>query len=138
MTAAIYFEARGESYIGQTAIAQVVQNRTNHPDFPNTVCKVIKQPFQFSWYNKEKHIQNILKGRIIDLKNKDREMYLQAKDIASKAVLGLIEYNPKLEDALYFVHKSVSSKQQPWLKKLKIAATIENHKFYRKVSHVRV
>ena len=46
----VYFEARHESMIGKIAIAHVVMNRIESKDFPNTVCKVVKQgPKRESW-----------------------------------------------------------------------------------------
>jgi len=133
LAATIFFEARGESIQGQEAIAQVVMNRAKVKTYPPSVCKVIKQPFQFSWYspeNRTEKVINVLKGRLSGLNALDREAYQQAKEIALKAYTGLIEPNPKLENALYFVHKSVTSKQQPWLTKLKMKVKIGNHKFY--------
>jgi spore germination cell wall hydrolase CwlJ-like protein len=43
LTAAVYFEARGETPRGQAAVAQVVMNRVLHPAFPKTVCGVVYQ-----------------------------------------------------------------------------------------------
>lgn len=43
LTQAVYYEARGESLQGQAAVAQVVLNRTRHPDFPTSVCGVVFQ-----------------------------------------------------------------------------------------------
>jgi spore germination cell wall hydrolase CwlJ-like protein len=43
MTEALYFEARGESTEGQFAVAEVILNRAESREFPNTVCKVINQ-----------------------------------------------------------------------------------------------
>ena len=40
---AIYFEARGESRIGQIAVAQVVLNRVKSRNYPNTICGVVYQ-----------------------------------------------------------------------------------------------
>ena len=40
---AVYYEARGEPIDGQLAVAEVVINRTLHPDFPSTVCDVVKE-----------------------------------------------------------------------------------------------
>jgi len=40
---ALYFEARGESVKGQFAVAEVILNRVDNPDFPDTVCGVIHQ-----------------------------------------------------------------------------------------------
>ena len=38
---AVYFEARGEGLQGQFAVAEVVLNRMDSPDFPGTVCAVV-------------------------------------------------------------------------------------------------
>ena len=40
---ALYFEARGETVIGQLAGAEVIINRVESGRFPNSVCGVIKQ-----------------------------------------------------------------------------------------------
>lgn len=38
-----YFEARGESLMGKIAVAEVVMNRTEHPEYPDDPCEVVKQ-----------------------------------------------------------------------------------------------
>lgn len=43
LTAAVYFEAAGETAEGQAAVAQVVLNRMRHPAYPRTVCGVVFQ-----------------------------------------------------------------------------------------------
>src|SRR5262249_35874661 len=43
LTAAVYYEARGESRGGQAAVAQVVLNRVRDTPFPKTVCGVVYQ-----------------------------------------------------------------------------------------------
>lgn len=54
LTQNIYFEARGEPMIGQIAVGYVTLNRIKHPEFPDTVCDVVrertKRTCQFSWY----------------------------------------------------------------------------------------
>lgn len=40
---AIYFEARGESVKGEFAVAEVIANRVDSPDFPKSVCAVVNQ-----------------------------------------------------------------------------------------------
>ena len=40
---ALYFEARGESIKGQFAVAEVILNRTDSKDFPNSICSVVNQ-----------------------------------------------------------------------------------------------
>lgn len=40
---ALYFEARGETIAGQVAVAEVILNRVEHEDYPDTVCAVVRQ-----------------------------------------------------------------------------------------------
>ncbi len=52
---AMYWEAKTEGADGMRAVASVVLNRRAHPEFPDTVCGVVKQggetpPCQFSWW----------------------------------------------------------------------------------------
>lgn len=52
----IYHEARGESTMGQKAVASVIMNRVRSPHYPDSICEVVWQPKQFSWtINHEKH-----------------------------------------------------------------------------------
>ena len=44
----IFGEARGESYVGQVAVAAVILNRVEHPSFPNTIAGVVYQPWAFT------------------------------------------------------------------------------------------
>ena len=43
LTEALYFEARGESLVGQVAVAEVILNRVDSRRYPNTVCSVVRQ-----------------------------------------------------------------------------------------------
>ncbi|MGZ8997585.1 MAG: cell wall hydrolase [Allosphingosinicella sp.] len=51
LAAAVYFEARGEPIEGQLAVAEVVLNRAASGRYPETVCGVVTQPWQFSFVN---------------------------------------------------------------------------------------
>ena len=44
----VYAEARGESYVGQVAVAAVILNRVESEKFPNTIAGVIYQPYAFT------------------------------------------------------------------------------------------
>jgi spore germination cell wall hydrolase CwlJ-like protein len=46
LTTAIYYEAALEPEQGQRAVAQVVLNRVQHPEFPNSVCGVVYQGWE--------------------------------------------------------------------------------------------
>ena len=43
LTEAIYFEARGEPITGQMAVAEVILNRVDAANYPETVCDVVYQ-----------------------------------------------------------------------------------------------
>ncbi|MFA7433855.1 MAG: cell wall hydrolase [Gemmobacter sp.] len=43
LTQALYFEARGEAIQGQVAVAEVILNRVDAPNYPDTVCEVVHQ-----------------------------------------------------------------------------------------------
>ena len=50
LTAALYFEARGEDDVtGHVAVATVIMNRVDSPRWPSTVCEVVNQDYQFSY-----------------------------------------------------------------------------------------
>ncbi len=43
LSKAIYFEARGETLRGQFAVAEVILNRVDSPDYPGSICGVVEQ-----------------------------------------------------------------------------------------------
>lgn len=43
LATALYFEARGESVRGQFAVAEVILNRVDSADYPNSICSVVNQ-----------------------------------------------------------------------------------------------
>lgn len=43
LTEALYFEARGEPIEGQYAVAEVILNRVDSPNYPGTVCEVVSE-----------------------------------------------------------------------------------------------
>lgn len=43
LTEAIYFEARGEPVEGQVAVAEVVLNRVDAANYPETICEVVNE-----------------------------------------------------------------------------------------------
>lgn len=51
LASAVYFEARGEPAEGQLAVAEVVLNRVASGRYPDTICAVVEQPWQFSFVN---------------------------------------------------------------------------------------
>jgi spore germination cell wall hydrolase CwlJ-like protein len=96
----VYWEARGEGDAGMEAIANVIMNRIGHDGFPNTICGVVKQGHeqgacQFSWW---------CDGRSDDAT--EEEPYLQAKEIARKALNG--QLRDRTGGALYFHNRKLA------------------------------
>ena len=108
LATAIYHEANAESVKGQIAVANVIMNRVKSKDFPNSVCGVISQKGQFSWYNKTKHKYN------------DKTVAVAEKVLAKRV-------NDVTNGSLFF-H---SGKNPYWTKKMKMTKQIGNHKFYK-------
>ena len=115
----IYFEARGESYLGQKAVAFVTMNRVNSGTFPDDVCDVVYQrrgsSCQFHWV--------CMKGlRIVDL-----TAFEQAKKLAVKVLTKYNEIADPSRGALYFHAKTV----QTMIRNSRTTATIGQHRFYK-------
>ena len=110
----IYHEARGESEAGWMAVAWTTLNRTRDERFPDTVCKVVAQPHQFSWTGMK------LKVRDVDLYKRIREVaaeMMQAHE-DGEVPRGL----ERVKNALYF------DSMRP--KRAKGVVTIGRHNFY--------
>ena len=113
LTLAIYHEARGEPLLGQMAVAEVIMNRVNHRSWPNTVCKVVKQKAQFSFYSD----------------NRSNEMKdLAAKAIAASIAKSYIEIgNPGIVGgAACYTTVEVNNH---WTQQSKVVTVIGGHKF---------
>lgn len=131
----MFHEARGESPEGIRAVLEVLENRKNHRDFPSTFCGVILQPSQFSFVKEKK---NPLKT---PYKAHERDKEYLIKALAFEAVYGPAEGlrgslkksqsvlgSPRV---LYFT----TTKTRPkWTHRMKIHATLGNHRFYESAS----
>lgn len=49
---AVWHEARGESFKGQLFVSKTILNRTRSERFPQSICKVVYQKYQFSFAHK--------------------------------------------------------------------------------------
>jgi hypothetical protein len=120
LTEALYFEARGESLIGQVAVAEVILNRKAHTRFPKSVCGVINQGAkrkggcQFS-YKCDGHKEVFT----------ERMAY---ENVGKLAQLMLDGTSRDLTNGAVFYHtKSVNPR---WSRKLKKTTIIGEHLFF--------
>ena len=110
----IYHESRGESNLGQIAVAHVVRNRVESPKYPNTVCEVVWQPKQFSWTHD---------GRSDE--PKDRKAFVKAVWLHLIANMK----NDITDGALnFYAHKKVTPS---WASEKEVVALIGNHTFLK-------
>lgn len=111
----IYYESQGESLAGKLAVAKVTLNRTEHPNYPDTVCGVVYQRKQFSWTS----------NKALRSRPKDNALWQEAINIATDAYYSGLEELDHFK-AISFHNLTVNPK---W--NLKRVAKIGNHIFYR-------
>jgi spore germination cell wall hydrolase CwlJ-like protein len=120
---AVYFEARGEPFKGQQAVAQVVMNRVFSGYYPNDVCGVVYQ-------NSGRHLacQFTFACEGKDLNKVDEpDMWEQAKKIAKDMLDGkiwLTEVGHATHYHAYWVHPS-------WVHEMTKLYKLGVHTFYR-------
>lgn len=94
---AIFHESGNQSVIGKQSVAEVVINRVRSEKYPDTVCSVIKQNNQFSWYNKNVSLNN--PPRIIYKNTQSMQQWETSKDIARQQ---LIQKTNHVKGSLFF------------------------------------
>ena len=110
----VYFESRGESKKGMLAVAYVTLNRVKDSRFPKTICGVVKQPRQFSWWN----------GKTPQVKEKDA--YMQAERVVEGVLSGKLKDNTNSSTHFH------STRIKPvWASRLSYTTTIGSHCFYK-------
>ncbi|TGD42385.1 cell wall hydrolase [Pseudotabrizicola sediminis] len=116
---ALYFEARGESLKGQFAVAEVILNRVDSREYPNSVCGVVKQSggggCQFS-YVCDGH-SDVMRDR-------------QAADKAGRIAAIMLNGAPRglTAGATHFHTRAVNPR---WARQFPRTAAIGAHLFYR-------
>ena len=119
---AVYFEARGESYRGQVAVAQVVMNRLAHPLYPKTICNVV---FQDAGHRDACQFSFACDG-IPEVIN-EPAAWKQAQEIAAKVASGEL-YLPEVANA---THYHATYVYPDWAPQLKRVTKIGMHIFYK-------
>lgn len=114
----LYYEARGEGVPGMVAVANVVLRRVASNAFPDTVCGVVMQDGQFSWYRAGAHY------------SPQGDAYQRALTVAQNVMsVWKITY---FEGALYYMNpKKASRDGKRFFAKLKPLGKLGNHVFYR-------
>lgn len=101
-------EARNEPYVGKVAVAEVVMNRMNSEEFPDTLEGVVYQSGQF---------QVVSNGTINE----------PATDISIQATKEAINGSNYSQGALFFYNSAIATDR--WLDTLKTITVIGQHTF---------
>ena len=125
----LYHEARGEGIRGLVAVASVLEERKDHPDYPATYCKISKQPWQFSFRHENKPSLKLLEKRIERLPEQDKVMLQEAKKIAERMLLGA--FRGILPRGTVFYHARYV--KPSWSRKMQRVAVIGQHVFYKSI-----
>ncbi|QQR38112.1 cell wall hydrolase [Devosia rhizoryzae] len=122
LATAIYFEARGETYRGQVAVAQVVLNRVKDHRYPNTICGVV-----FQNQNKRNACQFSFACDGIPEAVTERGPWAQAEEIAQKVTSGEL-YLTEVGEATHYHATYVSP---PWARRMTKVTQVGLHVFYK-------
>ncbi|WP_107942396.1 MULTISPECIES: spore cortex-lytic enzyme [Metasolibacillus] len=95
MANAVFGEARGEPYEGQVAVAAVILNRLESPDFPNSISDIIFQPLAFTAVA-------------------DGQIWLTPNERAKQAVLDAMNGWDPTENALYYFNPKTATSKWIW------------------------
>jgi len=106
----VHAESKGEPYLGQVAVAAVILNRVDSPDFPNTLAGVIYQPGAF---------EPVSNGTINQAVPNDAS--------ARKAVREALNGYDPTGGCLYFFNPNTATSKWIWSKS--IVKTIGKHHF---------
>lgn len=107
-------EAGGEPYAGKVAVATVVLNRVNHPNFPNTIPNVIYETYENGSIYAFSPVEN-------------GEIKKPADDASIRAVEEAIRYQPNSKGSIYFYNPDTSTSN--WITKRPTVTVIGHHVF---------
>ncbi|MCB9960092.1 MAG: cell wall hydrolase [Rhodospirillaceae bacterium] len=108
---AIYWETRGVEAQGASMVGEVVLNRVEHEEFPNTVCDVVNQPWQFA-------ASSAMGAPIIEP---------QAFDNSVRVAIDTYLSGNRDNDALFFINSSVGMPN--WARNLRVVGRYGDHVF---------
>lgn len=127
----MYFEAGNQPVAGKIAVSQVVINRTNHMNYPSTICGVvydakyrenwkgnfvpIRHKCQFSWFCDGKH------DRVTDT-----QAYQKIRQLVKRLLTN--RYDGLIEGATHYHADYVNPK---WSKTKTLIGQVDDHIFYR-------
>jgi spore germination cell wall hydrolase CwlJ-like protein len=107
----IYYESKGEPEKGKVAVGMVTLNRTEHPDFPGTVCEVVKQKTVFKKPRQIRTIREVTTGWGVWKKT---EQHTEVRTVIDKRVVCQFSW-------VCAITKRIKETDQSWIDSLAIA-----------------
>jgi len=118
----VYFEARGESELGQAAVAQVILNRVKNPTYPKSICGVV---FQNKTWRGRCQFSFACDG--IDDRIESPEAWALAQKVARDVTNGKVW----LDEVADSTHYHANYVKPRWARAMKQVDRIGTHIFYR-------
>jgi len=118
----VYFEARGETYLGQMAVAEVIVNRVASKYYPNTICGVV---FQGSYRRTGCQFSFTCDGE--SDRPRDLHAWRKAQYLASLVTMGILRERLIAENVTHYHADYV---EPFWASSLYRVAKIGRHIFY--------
>ncbi|HXJ03088.1 MAG TPA: cell wall hydrolase [Micropepsaceae bacterium] len=121
----LYYEARGEGMDGEKAVAEVVLQRTQNPDYPETVCGVVYDGVQPDRHDCQ--FSFACDGSL--RKPKDRVAWQHMQVLAEKIMTGEVRLSGLTRRAIAYHSVDVTP---AWADTMQKTAQIGNHVFYKR------
>lgn len=115
----IYFEARNQSYHGRKGVAMVVLNRVKDKRWPNNICDVVWQKYQFSWTHDGKSDNPA-----------EEEVYKDILKFAEQILMNSSNFNDITNGSTHY-HATWMKSYPNWSNSLQQATIIDEHVFYK-------
>jgi len=118
---AIWFESRDQPISGQVAVAVTVMNRVGSAGYPNTICEVVNQPYQFSY-------TLMTERERLDKLNSANSIDSIAKELAARIAIQAVSGG--FDDMHLSMHYYNPDKASPkWAKAFDNSIKIGDHRF---------
>jgi spore germination cell wall hydrolase CwlJ-like protein len=121
----LYYEARGEGIEGETAVAEVVLQRTRDANYPDTVCGVVYDGVQPDRLDCQFSFACDGSSR----KRKDRAAWVRMRGLAEKILTGAVRLSGATGRATAYHNVDVAP---VWAETMLKTAEIGNHVFYKR------
>lgn len=123
---AVWHEARGESFKGQLFVSKTILNRTRSERFPQSICKVVYQKYQFSFVH-----QLPMNKQYVRPKTTSEKQTFRQVELASSISIWVDRLGVDFTDNSKYYH---TTRIKPsWnYNKLEKVQTVGNHVFYKR------